>query len=754
MRNLIYVACGALLAALPPAAYAQTSPLDSLARSVLSRIDGTIQLPGLKAEAEVIRDRWGIPHIYASNVDDLFFLQGFVVAQDRLWQMEMWRRQKDGTLAEILGPRAVERDRIARLTMYRGPMDDAEYQSYHPEAKRILTAFAAGVNAFIDHAGEKLPVEFLLTGVRPERWTAATPTLRETGFGSAGAELRLARDVARLGLEEVRRRQNTTPRVELVLPRGLDVSIIGDDVIASLSAGGAMPRPEILPQYRALVGGTTEDAPVDDILEPGSNNWVVSGRLSATGKPLVANDPHRAVTLPALRYIVRLNAPGWNVIGGGEPAIPGVAIGHNDHIAWGLTIVGTDQHDVFVEEVNPSNRMQVRYDGAWEAVRVVHDTIRVKGEAPRIVELEFTRHGPVFHRDTVNHRAYVLRSALHERGTAPYLGSLRLNQTRDCREFLDHMHAWKAPSENMICGDVDGNISWEAAAITPNRTGWFGRLPVPGTGEYRWDGFRTELPRELNPERGWIATANNDIHPSGFHPPVMFKSLASNSRFQRLEQLLESGAPFTVADFKRMQLDAWHRTGAADVARFRGWTSPDARTERARQIMAEWDGVLSRESVGGAIHQEWRPLVDAAALRDETPRAQRDSLVALALDSTVARLERSQGPDMSLWSWGRGHTRSFPHAFVREFDLPTVERGGGAGTVAADGATYREILDVSDWDRSVATSTPGQSGQPGSPFYGNLLPLWANDEYFPLVFSRAAVEREAAHRLVLRPGPR
>ena len=730
---------------------APAAPLQVMAQRTLPLIDGELKIPGLQRDVTVVRDQWGIPHIYATNTHDLFFAQGFVAAQDRLWQMEMWRRAKEGRLAEVLGPRAVARDRVARLLRYRGPFDESEWTSYHPDGKRIMAAFAAGVNAFIAQGENELPVEFQLTGIRPTLWTAETPLLREITFGDASAELRLAREVARVGVAEANSRNATSPRDLLKVPAGLDPTLIDDAVLGSTGTGGAIPRPQILPQYRGMVSDTSVLIPDGGIDEPGSNNWVISGRLSETGRPIVANDPHRAVEVPALRYLVHLNAPGWNVVGAGEPAIPGVAIGHNDRIAWGLTIVGTDQHDVFVEELNPANHSQVKWKGKWEPLRIVRDTIRVKDAAPEIITLRFSRHGPIFHIDSARHRAYALRSALHEPGTAPYLGALKVNQTANCRDFLEAVLFWKAPSENMICGDVQGNISWMASALTPNRVGWSGRLPVPGTGEFEWAGFRTDLPQELNPSRGFIATANNDIHPPGYHPPVMFKSAAPSWRIMRVTDLLSAGAPFSIDDFRKMQMDEYSQQAALDLPLFRGWTGRTKELERARAMIAGWDAFLRRESAPAALYMEWRSAGGTRASASGLRATVRDSIVVAALDRAISQLTREQGADWSQWRWGRSNARPFPHPFVAAYDLPTVERGGGGPTVAANGATYREIIDVGDWDKSVATSTPGQSGQPGSPFYGNLLPLWANNEYFPMLFSPSAVSSNGRHRLVLRP---
>jgi penicillin G amidase len=738
---------------------ARQPSLDDLARRALARVEGEIDAPGLRQPVQVSRDTWGIPHIVAASPEDLFFAQGYVAAQDRLWQMEIWRRTVEGRLAEIVGPSAVPRDRLARLLKHRGPIDDRELRVYHPDARALMTAFVAGVNTFISQQKDRLPVEFMLTGIVPEPWTIETLTRRQITFGQAGDELQLARNVAALGVAEANRRSDPDPWDALTVPAGLDVAAIGREVLAATRAGGrAQPPPAILPAFRSLTGPPEPAPATREALSPGSNNWVVSGARSATGKPVVVNDPHREVTLPSLRYLTHLQAPGWNVIGATEPPFLSIAVGHNEHLAWGLTIVGTDQHDVYVEELHPSNPDQVRWGSGWQPLDRVRDTIAVKGAAPVVVDLKFSRHGPIFYEDVDRRRAYALRSALHEPGTAPYLAGLRLSQTRNCREFLEAAKYWHAPSENLICGDIDGNIAWRASALAPVRNGWNGRLPVPGHGTFEWKGFRQDLPTEYNPPSGLIVTANHNVQPKGFSPPFMFKDAdVRYERITRLRQLLTPGRRYSLDDHRRVQLDAHSLRAAADVALFRGWTASDPNVERARVLLAAWDAVYRRESIEAALYEVWRDVVDEAATLASAPappsRAAAQRELADTLRVAIDRLGAIQGPDWAQWRWGRLHARAFPHPLLRAFDLPAVERPGGGGTVAADGASFRAIFDTSNWDDSLATNTPGQSGQPASPYYGNLLPLWADDRYFPLAFSQTAVRAHAKHRLTLRPAP-
>jgi penicillin amidase len=748
-----------------------------LARESLAQIDGTRSMQGLREPVEVIRDRWGVPHIYAKNTDDLFFAQGYVQAQDRLWQMELWRRYNGGYLAELLGEEAVEHDRLLRLIQYQGPWDASELDFYHPEGTRIFTAFATGVNAYIRDRRDNLPVEFKLTGITPRPWTLADVVLRvpARSLASARSEVRFALEVAELGPAEATRRARPDPYIEAVVPRGLDLSILSKRLLDSLE--GALPvipfpRPPLLESFRRASGAIASLDPGTPEHSPGSNNWVVSGARTASGAVLLANDPHRQVSNPSLRYVVHLNAPGWDVIGATEPAIPGVAIGHNGRIGWGLTIVGTDYDDVFVEELNPKNPNQAKWQGQWYPLRVVTETIDVRGGTPRKIERKYSRHGPIFHEDRANHRAYALRSTLQEPGTAEYLGALRLNQATlapTCREFLELQRYYRAPSENMICGDVEGNIAWHASALTPRRVGgWYGRLPVPGTGEYAWNGFRDDLPFEFNPDRGYIATANHNILPPGYYPPLFFKQ-APYSRIDRVNQMLAGRSGLRPEDFERFQHDTQWPYIEAEKALLRGWTSDRPDVEWAREAILGWDGRYQADRVEPSLHNRWRRNLGADVPRPHDGLARggvgssnlrmaaaaaspaRIAAARAALEEAVEALRKTLGTDRTRWRWGRLNHSEFPHPLVSAADLPGVERNGGGETVAAIGATYREIIDFSALDNSRITSTPGQSGQPGSPFYGNLRDMWAKGQYFPLRYSRKAVEEAAASRLMLTP---
>lgn len=782
-RTLLLALMFALL--LLPVGSAQQSDLRARARRALAQTTGEIIAPELKHPVQVLRDEWGIAHIYAETQDDLFFAQGFVAAQDRLWQMEIWRRTGEGKLAEILGPQAVERDRFARLLRYRGDME-AEYRSYAPDAREIISAFVRGVNHLIKTTPpDRLPIEFQLTGIRPEPWTPEVCLTRMAGYvmtRNASTEVLRAQLVRELGTKLVDELLPADPYRPLEIPRGLSLEGIDNRILASANAAS---------------GNISFAERSND----GSNNWVVDGTMTKSGKPLLANDPHRAIALPSLRYLVHLVGPGWNLIGAGEPALPGVAAGHNDRVGFGFTIVGIDQQDLYVEEINPANPNEYRWRGGWRKMRVEKELIKVKGEqSPREVELKFTHHGPVIYEDPERRRAYALRWVGSEPGTAGYLASLSLGRARNWREFLSALERWKVPSENLVYADVDGNIGWVAAGLAPVRRGWSGMLPVPGDGRYEWQGFLplSALPQSYNPSSHFIATANHNILPRGYRRELGYE-WATPFRFQRiLEVLGEKGRKFDVADFERLQHDevslpARELTGL--LAKARGVS---AEMKPYVEMLTSWDARMDKDSAAAALYAIWQPKLASAvferhvpaklwpmiggrislvttidALKSPTSRwfgadavKGRDEALLAALASAVAEAKERLGSNPREWRWGRLHMAPFNHQLATDderralFNLPTVATGGDGNTVKAaagaryrhtHGASFREILDPSDWDRSVATSVPGQSGQPESPHYGDLLPLWAEGKYFPLLFSREKVEAGARARLTLKP---
>jgi penicillin amidase len=776
----------------------------------------TFRLAGLSRPVEIVVDRWGIPHIYAATEQDLFFAQGWNAARDRLWQLDLWRRQGEGRLAEAFGPRFVEQDRAARLFLYRGDLE-RELRSYHPRARAILTAFTNGVNAFVDltrQRPELLPLEFQLTATRPGHWSLTTPLVRLFGLTrNAGREVRLARLVHELGPEAVERLSSFEPPSRIDVPRGLDLSLVDAAVLRTyaLARSGVTVKPEDLaaslsPGERAPFARAMSEAGLEHAdgasLRFESNNWTVSGRLTASGRPLLAGDPHRALSVPSLRYVAHLVGPGWNVIGAGEPALPGISLGHNDRIAWALTIFAfADEEDVYVYDTNPENPRQYRYRGHWVEMRTIEEPLPVRGAEPSRVTLRFTRHGPVLQEDVGRHKAYALRAAyLEHEGTAPYLASLRLDQARDWSEFVKAAERSYTPSLNMLYADVDGSIGWFGTSAAPLRRGWTGMLPVPGDGAFEWRGYLdpSKLPRMLNPPAGFLATANEYNLPPGYpHTEVSGREWAPPYRFRRIAEVLGSGRPVTIEGAMRLQYDEASLPARELVPLLRGLTATSPAVGEAIRSLRSWDFVLSKDSASAAIYEAWvaelqkgvlsrcaprSPAGDPTALVSmptlvrlleepdgafgPDPAAGRDTLLLESMGRAVARLEEKLGPDIEAWRWGRLHHVAIEHplsgassAARREaLDVAPLPTGGDGFAVhntafresdfrQTSGASYRQVIDVGEWDRSMALNSPGQSGDPRSPHYRDLFPLAAEGRYVPMLYSREKV-MEAAERII------
>ena len=755
------------------------------ARKSLATVSGHLVVPGLRRPVRVVRDRWGVAHIYAQNQHDLFFAQGLVAAQDRLFQMEMWKRAGQGRLSEILGPAAVPRDVSARLLIYRGDME-AEYASYSPNAREILSAFTDGINSYVQSltapGGKGLPVEFRIAGFAPDAWHPQDCLNRMAAFsmtGNAVGELQHAQALSELGASKAAKIMDLDPPVALDPAPNLDLSGLTPALLANFI--GSDER-IVFPVH-----------PIE-----GSNNWTVAGVRTSTGRPLLANDPHRVVGLPSLRYMVHLVAPGWNVIGAGEPGLPGVALGHNENIAWGFTIFGLDQQDLYVEQLNPANPLEYRTETGWKKMESRRETFRIKGAPDKEINLTFTRHGPVLWQD--GKRALALRWVGSEPGTAGYLASLSIDQAKNWQQFEAAVARWKAPSENLVYADRAGNIGEHSVGLVPVRR-WSGLLPVPGNMAYEWQGFvpTSELPHSFNPAAGYLATANHKMIPENYAYNVGFEWDAPY-RINRIREVfataLQHDRKLSLADMQELQNDVTSLPAASFQQLLR---MTPLRDDPTLASFLRWDGRLTRESADAALYEVWLRSIGVALGKEIStqhgdnyqdlppntllrllakpdadlfgaePTARRDRLLTDTLRVATQELEHLMGPDRARWQWGALHQIYFRHgldqysADARQLlDFGPLPRPGDEYTVNAtavpadgweqiDGASYREILDTSDWDHSVAVNTPGQSGQPGSVHYSDLAPLWDMGSYFPLVYSPAAVDAAASDVLILEP---
>jgi len=730
---------------------------------VLPQISGTIALEGLAAPVRVVRDRWGVAHIAAANQDDLFFAQGFVQAQDRLFQMDLWRRSVQGRLSEVLGANFIERDSMTRRFQFRGDIE-GEWASYASDTRAVAEAFTRGINAWVGRARARLPEEFVLAGWVPELWRPEDLLNRTDAFvasGNALDEVLRARLMAALGADRARTlfpAEGAIPGV----PRGLDLQAINGVLSDALRRVGTPP---FFMGFAASVG---------------SNAWAVA--RGDRGAPLLATDPHRRLENPPPRYLVHLDAPGWQVAGATSPWLPGVVIGHNDRVAWGMTASNIDTQDLYVAKVNPANPHQVLEGGRWVELVAVKEGIAVKGRAePVPLEFEYTTHGPVIAIDRDRQLAYLLRWSGAEPGAAPELAALAIDRARSSSEFRAALAGWKMPPAEFVYADVTGAIGRQVAALAPIRGAWEGAVPVPAdTGQYEWRGWvgLDRLPRLSDPPAGFVLSANGN-----------------QARFGRISDVLADPAARGIEGFQRLQLDVLAWNAERLVPLLNGVVPDRADLDDARQRLLRWDRRIAADSQDATVYVAWEgelarrlaALRLPADLADEYLRRtagalvpalvepsrawfdgevekSRDRLLLEALAAAVDTL-RSKSPT-ELLAWGRVHTVTFAHPLgiadrpARRFNVGPFAAGGygetvlsisSPGNARSIGPSFRAIFDLGEWDRSLAMNAPGQSESPGSPHFGDLAAGWAAGQYFQLAFSDRAVQANAQDTLMLMP---
>jgi penicillin amidase len=499
---------------------------------------------------------------------------------------------------------------------------------------------------------------------------------------------------------------------------------------------------------------------------------------------------------------VHLVGPGWNVLGGGEPEIPGVSIGHNEYGSWGLTVFATDGEDLYVYETNPSDPNQYRYGDGWEEMTVIDEQIAIEDEAPVTAQLKYTRHGPVVYEDRENHKAYAVRAAWMEVGGAPYLASLRMDQATTWTEFREACNYSHIPGENMVWADVQGDIGWQAVGIAPIRRNWSGLVPVPGDGRYEWDGYLPikQKPHVSNPAQGYWATANNEMIPPGYeHRDAVGWVWSDPYRWARANEVLGSGRKHSIMDMIQLQTDELSIPARTLTPLLEAMTAEQPVVERARRMLLDWDWVLDGNSITAGIYVAWerrlqrnvtdlfvppeaRRYIGTLAMKQiidwvvapppefgPDPIAGRDALLLRSLEEAIGDLTEKLGDDMESWLYGQ--TR-YKHALIRHplseavdvetrrlLDVGPAPRGGnsytlnnsGGGDNQTAGPSFRIIVEAGNWDAAVGANNPGQSGDPESPHYRDLFDLWARDRYFPAYYSRTKIESVIGETLVLEP---
>ena len=737
-------------------------------------------LPGLTAPGEIIIDRAGIPHIYAANARDGFFLQGYAVARDRLWQIDLWRKRGLGRLSASFGAQFVAQDRAARLLLYRGEMA-AEWAAYPSQAKVWTEGFAAGINAYVadvETGRAPLPIEFSATNTRPERWQADDVVrIRSNALASnLTSEVVRARALCGGDLKYEPLRRELAPAHTVSIPKGLDPCSIPADVLDDYALGTGDVR---------FDGQKIVVASLDPDIQEGSNNWVISAGKSATGRSILANDPHRAHAVPNLRYLSHIDTPELKIAGSGEPALPGISFGHNEDVAWAITIFAIDQQDLVV---NPKATKLTE----------VRERIEVKGEAPREVVLKFTDDGPIIHEDPTSGRSFALRATWTKPGASAYFNASWAWTAKTWDDFLVARDHWGAPPLNLLFANRAGDIGWAPGGFVPVRAAGDGLLPVPAGKAHRWTGLLDAklMPVKHNPADGWIATANEMNIPAGY-PHMLGLEWADRSRITRISEVIGSKPKFGLTDAMALQNDPTSPMARRAVALLQGLAGRDANERGALALLGNWNGHEGPDSAAAALYEIWAarhlaasavkaimpeaarrnfgrtsignilPVLEDGKLLGPDSAALRAEILLGSLGLAFAETARLLGPDPATWRWGALHRADFQPSLPiagrdAERRVGPVPIGGSGSTPMAmgtgpdfrvvSGASVRVVMDVGAWDNSMAINTPGQSGDPASPHYRDLFARWATGNYVPFVWSRPRVLQEAERIINVTPG--
>jgi penicillin amidase len=788
----------------------------------LPQMDGSASLPGLRQDVTADRDQWGVPHIRAASLEDLAEAQGYVMAQDRLWQMDLLRRAARGQLSEILGNRTLKIDESFRTYGFaRAAERDATLLD--PESRRVMEAYSRGVNQFIEQHKKNLPLEFSLLQYQPAPWQPSD-TLAISGYmyrtltDTWERELNRAKVAERAGVERAKDLFSEEATMDhfivgdpKIIDDGSQRSAAGDDeddeddmdsddvIKTSYGPHGGIGASERDPDLSSALARSVEnflEASKSEIRQGlGSNNWVVSGAHTVTGKPLLANDTHLELTIPSIWYEIHLTAPGWNVKGFTLPGAPMVIIGHNDRIAWGFTNNGADVQDLYVETFNPASPEEYRVKGAWTKAQIIDEIIRVKGQPDEHFKVTVTRHGPIVERE--GDKAYAMRWTATEPGGLANSYNW-LGKARNWKEFREIMKRVWGPGQNAVYADVEGNIGYVMAARVPIRKKGHGEVPVPGdTDDFEWTGYIPfeQLPQALNPESGLIVSANARVV-GPLYKPYLTDRWEEPYRTARIYDLLHDRHDLRPEDMLKVQTDTYsypHAFLADQLAAAAKTVKPkDARAQKLIDGLRDWNGIADAESPEVSfLHATRRAALDLLLepfLGKETslyqwrsttffqkiltdrpakwlPAAYKnyDELLAAAADLAVGNLaKQSKSERVENWAWNRFNSLDMMHPLGHEGLLKTFlsitdkPQSGTLYSVRAatktHGPAMRFVGNPGNWDQSILLIPSGESGQPGSSHYSDQFSYWYEGRPIFAPFSDAAEEKARKHTLTLKPG--
>ncbi|GAC1700683.1 MAG: penicillin acylase family protein [Candidatus Acidiferrum sp.] len=793
----------------------------------LPQIDGSASLPGLKNSVLVERDGWGVPHIHASSVEDLAEAQGYVMAQDRLWQMDLLRRVARGELSEIFGPPALDIDKKYRVLGF-SRAARREAATMGADSRSIMDAYARGVNHFIEQHLDRLPIEFSLLRYKPAPWQASdtlviSAYMYETLTNTWERKLARAQVTARIGKDRAGYLYSADAPMDRPVVGNLPASRenaqppgdnsddpdndLNDDMPvlkANNTSTGKTPSRvgtaetfvDITSALWSSTLGFLQDSghSVRDGL--GSNNWVVSGAHTASGKPLLANDTHLELSVPSIWYRIHLTAPGWHITGFTLPGAPMVVIGHNDRIAWGFTNSRADVQDLYAETFNPSSPDEYLVNRAWVKAQARDEIIHVKGGPDEHFQVLLTRHGPIVRREA--DVGYALRWTATEPGG---LGSTYnwLGKAQNWKEFREILKDIWGPGQNVVYADIDGNIGYVLAARLPLRKTGHGEVPVPGeTDDHDWNGYLSfdRMPQLLNPENGLIITANARVAGPRYKP-YLTDAWDEPYRTARIYDLLHNKFNLRPADMLQIQTDVYsypHVFLADQLLAASNVAHPqDPRAVKLIEACRAWNGLADANSAEvlflDAVRQSllalllepylgkdtalyrWRRTAVLQKILTERPPnwlppayPSYDALLMAAADRAVARLTQETKSEHSKdWTWLRFNSLEMLHPMghagilKRLLSITSKPRPGTPYTInaatKAHGPAMRFVADLGDWDASIMLISTGESGQFGSSHYTDQFDLWYHGEPIIAPFSDAAAHRTTKHTLTLNPSP-
>jgi penicillin amidase len=788
----------------------------------LPQLDGFVVVPGLQSQVTVERDNWGVPHIRAASVEDLAEAQGYVIAQDRLWQMDLLRRAARGQLSEVLGPATLKIDKDFRVLNF-SRAAERDYPMASPALRKVMEAYARGVNRFIDQHKERLPVEFTLLDYKPQPWQ---PTDSLVIACYMYRTLTDTRD-EELGRAIVTQKVGTELAKDLYSPdASMDHFVVGDnnaakdahaaaksdddpddddddadseDVLKAKAETQPSRSPAAAPDVTTALAESVRDWLEESQQEIrhtlGSNNWVVDGTHTATGRPLLANDMHLELTLPPIWYEAHLTAPGWNVKGFALPGAPMVVVGHNDRIAWGFTNNGADVLDLYIETFNPTNPDEYLVNGAWKKADVYDEVIKVKGQADEHLRLVVTRHGPVVH--TEGARSYAMRWTVLEPGALCNFYNW-LGKAQNWGEFRETLKGIWGPGQNVVYADVDGNIGYILSARVPVRRNGHGEVPEPGdTDQYEWTEYIPfdQLPQVFNPEGGLIVTANARVTGPNYKPYIT-DHWEEPYRTARIYDLLHDKRDLRPEDMLKIQTDTYSypHVFMAEQLEAAAKVAPP-KDERARKLIQQakdWNGMADANSsvvsfLDAALFEalrlilephlgndtedyHWRRVAFLQRVLTEHPARwlptdykSYDELLSASADRAVKYLEeKTKDADPDDWEWKRFNYLDMLHPLGREGILKkllSITNQPQSGTEwsprAASrhhGPSERYVADLANWDGSIMLITGGESGQTGSEHYRDQFSYWFDGKLIYGPFSDAAEAKAKRHTLTLQPG--